>query len=46
MVHGRSRAEVEGVVARLEALAGQSAQALFSRRRFKQCGARYFDAAA
>jgi len=46
MVHGRSRAEVEGVVARLEALAGHAAQALFSRRRFKQCGARYFDAAA
>jgi len=46
MVHGRSRREVEGVVERLSALAGYPAQALFSRRRFKQCGARYFDAAA
>ncbi|MFN4149161.1 MAG: Lrp/AsnC family transcriptional regulator [Rhodocyclaceae bacterium] len=44
MVHGRSRDEVEAVVKRLEAAAGYPAQALFSRRRFKQCGARYFDA--
>ncbi|MFN6960612.1 MAG: Lrp/AsnC family transcriptional regulator [Rhodocyclaceae bacterium] len=44
MVHGRSRDEVEAVVKRLEAVAGHPAQALFSRRRFKQCGARYFDA--
>lgn len=44
MVHGRSRAEVEQVVERLRAIAGRPAQALFSRRRFKQCGARYFDA--
>ncbi|NWG30484.1 MAG: Lrp/AsnC family transcriptional regulator [Rhodocyclaceae bacterium] len=46
MVHGRSRAEVEEVVQRLRTIAGYPAQALFSRRRFKQCGARYFDAAA
>lgn len=46
MVHGRSRGEVEQVVERLRAIAGHPAQTLFSRRRFKQCGARYFDAAA
>lgn len=46
MVHGRSRDEVEAVVKRLEVVAGHPAQVLFSRRRFKQCGARYFDASA
>ncbi len=45
MVHGRSRAEVEPVIARLSAVAGHPCQALFSLRRFKQCGAKYFEAA-
>lgn len=45
MVHGRSRDEVAVVIERLQTIAGHPAQALFSRRRFKQCGARYFDAA-
>ena len=42
MVHGRSREEVQPVIDRLSRLAGLPAQALFSTRRFKQCGARYF----
>jgi DNA-binding Lrp family transcriptional regulator len=42
MVHGRSREEVRPVIERLSRLAGLPAQALFSTRRFKQCGARYF----
>ncbi len=42
MVHGRSREEVAPVVAQLEVIAGKKANALFSVRRFKQCGARYF----
>lgn len=42
MVHGRSREEVQPVIERLSRLAGLPAQALFSTRRFKQCGARYF----
>jgi len=42
MVHGRSREEVQPVIERLSLLAGLPAQALFSTRRFKQCGARYF----
>jgi DNA-binding Lrp family transcriptional regulator len=42
MVHGRSRDEVEPVVARLAAAAGVTPEVLFSVRRFKQCGARYF----
>ena len=42
MVHGRSREEVRPVIDRLSRLAGLPAQALFSTRRFKQCGARYF----
>ncbi|WP_310451945.1 Lrp/AsnC family transcriptional regulator [Sulfuritalea sp.] len=42
MVHGRSRDEVQPVIDRLSRLAGLPAQALFSTRRFKQCGARYF----
>ena len=47
MVHGRSRGEAEPVIDRLAAIVGQPATALFSTRRFKQCGARYFpDAAA
>lgn len=45
MVHGRSRAEVEPIIARLSAVAGHPCQALFSLRRFKQCGAKYFEAA-
>ena len=44
MVHGRSRAEVEPVIDRLCQVAGYPCEALFSLRRFKQCGARYFDA--
>jgi DNA-binding Lrp family transcriptional regulator len=43
MVHGRSRAEAGPVIDRLARLAGRPANALFSTRRFKQCGARYFD---
>jgi len=42
MVHGRSREEVQPVIEQLSRLAGLRAQALFSTRRFKQCGARYF----
>ena len=42
MVHGRSRDEAQPVIDRLAALAGQPATVLFSTRRFKQCGARYF----
>ncbi len=43
MVHGRSREEAQPVIDRLAGLAGQQATVLFSTRRFKQCGARYFD---
>ncbi len=43
MVHGRSREEVEPVIERLCQVAGYPCKALFSLRRFKQCGARYFD---
>jgi DNA-binding Lrp family transcriptional regulator len=46
MVHGRSRGEAEPVIERLAEIAGQPATALFSTRRFKQCGARYFPDAA
>ncbi len=42
MVHGRSREEVEPVIERLGRLVGLPRQTLFSTRRFKQCGARYF----
>lgn len=42
MVHGRSRDEAQPVIERLAALAGTAPTALFSTRRFKQCGARYF----
>ena len=42
MVHGRSREDVQPVIVSLSRLAGLPAQALFSTRRFKQCGARYF----
>ncbi len=42
MVHGRSREEAQPRIDRLGRLAGLPAQALFSTRRFKQCGARYF----
>jgi DNA-binding Lrp family transcriptional regulator len=45
MVHGRSRAEALPVIERLSRLAGVPGEALFSTRRFKQCGARYFTAA-
>lgn len=43
MVHGRSREEVEPIIERLCRLAGYPCEALFSTRRFKQCGAKYFD---
>ncbi len=46
MVHGRSRAEVEPVIERLCRIAGYPCTALFSLRRFKQCGATYFDSKA
>lgn len=42
MVHGRSREEARPVIERLAALAGSEPTVLFSTRRFKQCGARYF----
>ena len=42
MVHGRSREEAQPVIERLGRLAGLPVQALFSTRRYKQCGARYF----
>jgi DNA-binding Lrp family transcriptional regulator len=42
MVHGRSREDVAPVIARLAERAGSQPQVLFSVRRFKQCGARYF----
>lgn len=42
MVHGRSREDAQPVIERLRRLAGVPGQALFSTRRFKQCGARYF----
>jgi siroheme decarboxylase len=44
MIHGRHRLEVETRVVELArdcGLAAYSAEVLFSRRRFKQCGARY-----
>ncbi len=44
MLHGRDRAEVRRLIAGLAALpplAGCPHEILFSRRRFKQCGARY-----
>jgi DNA-binding Lrp family transcriptional regulator len=44
MVHGRSREEVEPIVERLCRTAGYHCDVLFSTRRFKQRGARYFDA--
>lgn len=43
MVHGRSREEVEPVIEHLCHIAGYPCEALFSLRRFKQCGARYFE---
>lgn len=42
MVHGQSRDEVLPVINRLAAHAGVEPTILFSVRRFKQCGARYF----
>ena len=42
MVHGRSREEVAPLIAGLQQLADYPSQILFSTRRFKQCGARYF----
>ncbi|MDP2811681.1 MAG: Lrp/AsnC family transcriptional regulator [Rhodocyclaceae bacterium] len=42
MVHGRSREEVVPIIGQLCELAGHPCEALFSTRRFKQCGARYF----
>lgn len=45
MVHGRSREEVLPVIERLCGTAGYRCEALFSTRRFKQCGARYLGTA-
>lgn len=42
MVHGRSREEAQPVIERLSRIAGLPAEVLFSTRRFKQRGARYF----
>ena len=42
MVHGRNREDVAPQIARLAQLAGAEPTVLFSLRRFKQCGARYF----
>ena len=42
MVHGRSRDEALPVIEGLGELVGRTGMALFSTRRFKQCGARYF----
>ena len=42
MVHGRSREDARPVIERLGQLVGVPGQVLFSTRRFKQCGARYF----
>ncbi len=42
MVHGRSREEAQPVIERLASIVGAPSTALFSTRRFKQCGARYF----
>ena len=42
MVHGRSREEARPVIERLASIVGAPATALFSTRRFKQSGARYF----
>jgi DNA-binding Lrp family transcriptional regulator len=46
MVHGRSREEVEPIIEHLCQLAGYPCEVLFSLRRFKQCGAKYFDSKA
>jgi DNA-binding Lrp family transcriptional regulator len=46
MVHGRSREEAQPVIDRLVDIVGVPATSLFSTRRFKQCGARYFAEAA
>lgn len=43
MVHGRSREEVMPIIERLCTVAGHPCEVLFSTRRFKQRGARYFD---
>jgi len=46
MVHGRSRDEVEPIIERLCRVAAHPCAVLFSLRRFKQCGAKYFDSKA
>jgi DNA-binding Lrp family transcriptional regulator len=45
MVHGRSREDVAPIIERLRTLAGYPCEVLFSVRRFKQCGAKYFESA-
>ncbi|MGE5467438.1 MAG: Lrp/AsnC family transcriptional regulator [Ignavibacteria bacterium] len=45
MVHGRTREEVMPVVERLSAVVDRRPEVLFSTRRFKQRGARYFHGA-
>jgi DNA-binding Lrp family transcriptional regulator len=42
MVHGRTREEAAPVIDRIRAIVGREPEVLFSTRRFKQCGARYF----
>ncbi|MBK9522003.1 MAG: Lrp/AsnC family transcriptional regulator [Rhodocyclaceae bacterium] len=42
MVHGRSRTDVLPIIEHLASIAGAAPTVLFSVRRFKQCGARYF----
>jgi hypothetical protein len=46
MVHGRSREQVVPIIDRLSQVAGTPGLPLFSTRRFKQCGARYFSSSA
>jgi DNA-binding Lrp family transcriptional regulator len=46
MVHGRSREQVVPIIDRLSQVAGTPGLPLFSTRRFKQCGARYFSPSA
>lgn len=43
MVHGRTREDARPVIDRLAEVSGASPTVLFSTRRFKQCGARYFN---
>jgi DNA-binding Lrp family transcriptional regulator len=42
MVHGRTREDAAPVIERIRAIVSREPEVLFSTRRFKQCGARYF----